>query len=272
MIEESSPAVLGVLLEGFDAGAHPRDFRGRWRKGDKVHVVTPQGHVDRGVVEKPAETYNAITSRGSERSTTVQVRWEDGDVTHERPGDIQAGHPARSLPTSRRATLGKAEGDAAARTRAEILAKSPGAAADLARYQSIGQAARAGALPSQRPEGRGQVRPTGQKFDSIGAAARAGQLPSQQRRSDPSVTHASLTRQLENLPGGRYHSLPGLGNGGSLARKTKAGIEVYRALKATPEKVHKTPSAAAGHMMRIRNEGVVREAAPEVLGALLEGR
>lgn len=125
---------LGLLLEDFNPG-ELRGFHGEWIRskitpvhvpdrqvtvprasasdlkreqelsggaahwvGDKVHVVTPQGHVQNGLVQSPAQTYNATTSRGTERSTTIGVKWDDGDVTHERPQDVSPGHRSGRAP------------------------------------------------------------------------------------------------------------------------------------------------------------------------------
>lgn len=116
--------VLEALLEGFAPSEHPRDFRGRWRKGDKVHthnVTNGVRHPVNGVVQKGLESYDATTSRGTERSHTVTVKWSDGDVSHERPGDVNAGHlPGGDKPPAVKPIQVKIPDEAYARRRAEL--------------------------------------------------------------------------------------------------------------------------------------------------------
>jgi hypothetical protein len=117
------------LAEGFDEGKHPRDLRGRWKVGDRLRV---KGRGSEGGIWKITQAHPA--------SPHVEL-------TSERSGRKQkalASELAANFEPVKRSELAKSydAGREAQSTRAEILAKSPSAAAELRRHKSVRAGAR----------------------------------------------------------------------------------------------------------------------------------
>lgn len=286
-------SALDVLLEGFEDARHPRGVGGRW--------IATFNHSVHGRMSSPVEASSSTEAWSKAEAKAREMSTPGGRIN----ATVQSVTPFDA--GARRAVGREADAAAAARRAADPnrpaqgeIWQVRGRGAQGGRYEvqsvtdahvqfssqrtgksftiphgefrqgysrvgprkfdSIEQAARAGALPSQRDK---TGRPTGRKYDSIGAAARAGALPSQQPNRQQ--LHAQVTKHLENLPVGRFHSEAMTGGH---VRRTAQGFEVYAHGSAQPLKVHRTPSAAAGHLLRLR----LREAdeRPELLGVLLE--
>lgn len=242
-------AGVGLLLEGFDSGKHPRDFRGRWRKGDKVHVVTPQGHVIRGVVQDPPKATDVITSRGNERHALMSVKWEDGDVSGERPGDVRPGHPPPGAGAPQPATVN---------IDTRLAARRVERGAEMKRKHARASEIAAG---TRNPVERGAAAPDGPEAGRARAAEKAT------RASTPYQVGQRIEHQRTNF---RKPGMPREWHAGNVEHVEPVGNGLHDVRirhndgSITVERVGKR----GGN----RNLRKVQEAAPRsVLGSLLEG-
>lgn len=138
-------SVLDVLLEGFAEEVHPRGWHGRFRKGDKVRVELKGGKSIVGRVVRPADAQPDSHAVIQPENGGPHVLAKLDAMKLDTPERSAREHAKRQLEQGQRIAGGgrvvHAAADAA-RTRAEILAKSPGAQRDLERHNAIGRGAR----------------------------------------------------------------------------------------------------------------------------------
>jgi len=132
------------------SGPHGSSTRG-WRASIRPVVIMPDGgHAAAGEpTVKPLRRFDGRRSgiehaqRGKKylglKDSQVPIHFHDTETRK-----TVVDEPGKRVSTRRRATLGQAEGEKAAATRAEIMRKSPGAQAELARHQEIARGATQG--------------------------------------------------------------------------------------------------------------------------------